>query len=86
MHKIGKVAYKLDLLGACKVHSVFHVSQLKKAERDQEASVTGPPLIAELEIVTRHVDILQIRHNHSKQKEVLVLWDSSDKIEATWED
>lgn len=34
---MGKLAYRLALLASATIHSVFHVSQLKKMIGDQEA-------------------------------------------------
>ena len=42
MERIGKTAYRLDLMGRFKqMHNVFHVSQLRK--HIPEGSFTAPP-------------------------------------------
>ena len=46
---------------------------------------TTPPLSADLELTSRSIDILQVRQQGARPQEVLVLWEGSDKSEATWE-
>ena len=88
LQKIGQAAYKLDLPKDYQILPVFHVSQLTKAEGvgNLNNTVVAPPLTADLEILMTPADILQVRQQGSKPREVLVLWEGLDESEATWED
>ena len=88
LQKLGQAAYKLDLPKDCQIHPVFRVSQLKKAEGvgNLNNMAAAPPLTADLEILMTPADILQVRQQGSKPREVLVLWKGIDESEATWED
>ena len=86
LQNIGRVAYKLELPLDCQIHPVFHVSQLKKAEGSSNTAAPPPPLTAEFERDAHPIDILHIRQQGTKPREVLVLWEGLDESEATWED
>ena len=46
--KVGEVAYELELLEECKIHNVFHVSNLKKTSGQHiDPSTEFPPLDGE---------------------------------------
>ena len=83
---MGRVAYRLELPKDCLLHPVFHVSQLKRTKGNIHSTASNPPLTVELELNLQPVDILQVRELPSKPREVLVLWEDRDEIEATWED
>jgi hypothetical protein len=87
LEKIGKVAYKLYLPATSLVHSVFHVSQLKKA-LDSNVQVTDS-LRSELTEFQVSEKILQRRLINRVVKyviQVLVKWSSLPISLATWED
>lgn len=62
IQKIGAVAYKLKLPHTCKVHPVFHVSQLKRAIGHQETAPSIPAqLTTELELLVEPEEVLEVR-------------------------
>ncbi|GMY19663.1 Ty3/gypsy retrotransposon protein [Fagus crenata] len=75
VERVGAVAYKLKLPAKSKLHSVFHVSNLKRKLGSQEEASTMLPVIA----------ILDRRTRRSKE-EVLVHWQGLSPADATWED
>ena len=48
--RVGTVAYKLELPRDCRIHPVFHVSQLKVATGATASSSTVPPVTEDLEM------------------------------------
>ncbi|KAK0579410.1 hypothetical protein LWI29_026017 [Acer saccharum] len=87
--RIGKVAYHLKLLVIARIHSVFHVSQLKWfLGQEFRVQPLPPQLSEELELVVTPEDILQVRHDAVRPdiiREVLVKWAGLPDCEATWE-
>ena len=60
--QINAVAYKLALPDDCRIHPVFHVSQLKKVVGNPEQVLPLPPTVAEdLEWVVEPMEIKDIR-------------------------
>jgi hypothetical protein len=86
--KIGEVAYKLDLPDNSLIHSVFHVSQLKKAVSPSVQVSTDLPHPS-MDKFRTPVPILQRRPNQCGGEllsEVLIQWSSWLSSIATWED
>ncbi|WOH08030.1 hypothetical protein DCAR_0727466 [Daucus carota subsp. sativus] len=90
LQRIGKVAYKLDLPQDSRIHSVFHVSQLKKSVGLAQVSPTLPPqLNAEMELVVEPEEVLEVRQvqvGQNSQLEALIKWKTLPAYEATWEE
>lgn len=90
LQRIGQVAYKLKLPTTCKVHPVFHVSQLRRAVGTQEVSPSIPEqLTSELELVVEPEKLLEVRSTARGQErmlEVLIKWKHLPPFEATWEE
>ena len=86
IQRVGTVAYKLELPRDCRIHPVFHVSQLKGATGATASSYTIPPLTEDLVMVAQPLDVIEVRLSPSGAKEILVLWEGLDPTKATWED
>lgn len=86
---IGTMAYKLALLASSKIHTVFHVSCLKKVVGpNHQVQSTLPDMTEEGSIWIHPMTILQTRecqlHNRTI-KEVLVQWKDTPPKDVTWE-
>ncbi|CAL1360405.1 unnamed protein product [Linum trigynum] len=92
--RIGKVAYKMEVLSLLEIHPVFHVSQLKtsneyKEDEQQTKSHCAPTLITKThdneveEIMARCV--IPRRGVHPSYVEYLVRWRNLPKSETSWE-
>ncbi|XP_074351516.1 uncharacterized protein LOC141690632 [Apium graveolens] len=90
LKRVGMVANHLDLPSDCKIHPVFHVSQLKRAIGIAHASPTLPAqLTSELEMVVEPETLLDVRNHTTGQSvctKVLIKWRNLPDFEATWED
>lgn len=88
--RIGPVAHRLKLPEGSRVHSVFHVSLLKKRlGSDTPVSGTIPPLRANGLLRLTPEKVLDIRHLTilgSNTRETLVQWQNLPLEDATWED
>lgn len=88
--RIGPVAYRLKLPEGTRVHSVFHVSLLKKRVGSETPTAgTLPPLRANglLRLTPERVlDSRETEREGTRTKEALVLWQGLSVNDATWED
>ncbi|KAK6150954.1 hypothetical protein DH2020_015886 [Rehmannia glutinosa] len=90
LHKIGLVAYKLQLPVHSKIHPVFHVSLLKKrvGSTDNVSSTLpffdddGKVILYPLAILARRL----VKRNNAAIPQILVRWSHLPDFEATWED
>ena len=91
IERIGSIAYRLALHSHLnKIHDVFHVSMLRKAEVDPSRVLPQVPLeIAEdLTLEVKPVKVLDYSEKELMNKKILmikVLWRSSQIEEVTWE-
>jgi hypothetical protein len=86
VERVGAVAYKLKLPAESKLHSVFHVSNLKRKLGSQEEASTLLLVIGNSDgLVPLPQAILDRRTRRSKE-EVLVHWQGLSPSNATWED
>ena len=88
LEKIGQVAYKLQLPDTSRIHSVFHVSQLKK-HMGPVITPSPLPLLNEEGLIAKEpVRILDRRMVNRQGKaatEVLVMWKNTFPEDSTWE-
>jgi ribosomal protein L21E len=88
--KVGSVAYKLDLPEGSRIHSVVHVSLLKKAIRSSTpVSTQLPPTIDILHSVQAPVQVLAhrlVKRGNITKLQVLIQWEGLPVHLATWED
>lgn len=88
IEKIGKLAYRLQLLPSARIHNVFHVSQLKRYEGKTVTVQFDPPSFWKKEpakpesIVERRI----VRKGNKAAAQWLIKWKGEDITEATWED
>lgn len=87
--RVGSVAYKLILPPACNIHSVFHASQLQKAEGAVKAMNEIPRQLSdELEMLVEPEALLGVRPgvgSNIRGLDVLIQWKGLPLLEATWE-
>ncbi|KAK9913983.1 hypothetical protein M0R45_037782 [Rubus argutus] len=87
--RIGKVAYRLTLPANSKIHSVFHVSLLKKRiGTDTPLSPTLPQFDDQGEILwtpARVLDMAVIRKKKRSITQWLIQWTGLPEEDATWE-
>ena len=89
--RVGRVAYRLELPEELsRIHSTFHVSQLRKCIMDQEAVVSLDDIQVDelLNYVERPVAILERKKKILRNKEiplVKVQWEHRRGSEWTWE-
>ncbi|XP_075083612.1 uncharacterized protein LOC142167348 [Nicotiana tabacum] len=88
--KVGSVAYQLHLPPHAKIHSTFHVSQLKK-------HIGSAPIVPDLPVsLSPHGNIVleleqalefqSISKHHRQVKQVLVKWFNCPLEDSTWID
>lgn len=85
--KVGEVAYKLKFPVGSKVHSVFHVSQLKSAMGNVTTSNQLPSVVGE-DTILKPEFILERKMGKRQGRAVtlvLVQWEGQNAEEATWE-
>ena len=89
LRKIGAVAYELQLPEGSKIHSVFHVSWLKKVlGKKIEPCAKLPPLNDEGHLVLNPEVILDTQQKKLRNKtiiEYLIKWRNLPSEDATWE-
>ena len=90
LHRIGNVAYRLDLPPDAKIHPVVHVSQLKLhipptavASADLTAITTDPMQLLTPEKI---LDFRMVQRGASTIKQLLVQWTLLPPELATWEE
>ncbi|KAF5443243.1 hypothetical protein F2P56_035816, partial [Juglans regia] len=87
--RIGKVAYKLDLPTASRIHPVFHVSCLKRKLGNQiQPLPTLPPVNTDGEIQPEPAGILDRRLKRLGDRaitEVLIQWVGASSENNSWE-
>ncbi|XP_052879082.1 transposon Tf2-1 polyprotein isoform X1 [Gossypium arboreum] len=74
--RVGPVAYKLSLPPTARIHSTFHVSQLKKPVGSDGALLKTP---------IRILDRRMVKQGNHAAVEVLVEWGDTFLEDATWE-
>lgn len=85
--KIGEVAYKLTLPMGARIHSTFHVSQLKKHIGSAECMADLPPVGSDGAMLKEPVRIINrrmIKKGNHAEIEVLVEWADTFPKDATW--
>ncbi|GJV00617.1 ty3-gypsy retrotransposon protein [Tanacetum coccineum] len=89
LERVGKVAYKLELPTTARIHSVFHISQLKKMKNPTITRQELPAgLTEDMELILVPDRVEGVREGKSSSKEereVLIKWKDLPTHEATWE-
>lgn len=83
------MAYRLRLPESARIHSVFHVSQLKKVVGDKKVEKDLPSELQAKGPTYWPVRILenrQVQHGEEILQQVLVEWQEGGREGATWED
>jgi hypothetical protein len=90
VHKLGEVAYELNLPKESRVHPVFHVSQLKLKLGSTVLPVPKLPLVDSHGVFRpESVEGLDRRsrpHNNRALVELLIRWEGQNANDATWEE
>jgi hypothetical protein len=85
--RVGAVAYRLALPSESRVHPVFHVSQLKLAkERQGFPQVALPTDDLSFQVPLEVLEYRWRKGANKMTRQGLILWSSSVREAATWED
>ncbi|EOA29557.1 hypothetical protein CARUB_v10015939mg [Capsella rubella] len=84
LERIGAVAYRLKLPDNCKIHNVFHISQLKAVVGEHHVIHDGDPPEFFEEEITFPETILDVRFNATGGREFLVKWLGKSIAENSW--
>ena len=89
LHRIGPVAYELELPSTVRIHPVFHVSLLKPCIKTPDTQILPLPVtVVVAPSGTKPQAIIGRRtlpQEHDSREEVLVHWEGQMPAEATWE-
>ncbi|KAI0525242.1 hypothetical protein KFK09_004635 [Dendrobium nobile] len=84
--RIGEVAYRLRLPPTARIHSVFHVSQLRRVVGEHAVSPELPSTLSEdMEVTVEPLAVEGVRINEKGEKEVKIRWSGLPDYETTWE-
>lgn len=87
---IGKVAYKLELPPQCRIHPIFHVSNLKLRIGDGTPFTTSLPEFDDQGDLLWHpekvLDLAMVRKKKRNITQWLIQWAGLHVEDATWED
>ncbi|KAH9734507.1 hypothetical protein KPL71_017399 [Citrus sinensis] len=90
LHKVGNVAYKLQLPAGSRIHPVFRVSLLKKVIGNLPQSTSDLPSIDDEGVLILKpdyiVDARWLKRGSKFVEQSLVRWKRLPREEATWED
>ena len=89
LKKVGNVSYKLKLPDNSRIHSVIHVSQLKKSfHRGESASATLPLALMQVAMPSQPRKIEEthmVRHGAKMVPQVRLSWSRCPSSYSTWE-
>jgi hypothetical protein len=89
MHRVGEVAYEIELPEGSKIHNVVHVSCLKKVVGQSiSTSEELPPLYQEGQLELVPEEVLEFRERKLRSRvirECLIRWRGLPVENATWE-
>nr|GEU59020.1 putative reverse transcriptase domain-containing protein [Tanacetum cinerariifolium] len=91
LSKVGTVSYRLELLEQLsRVHSTFHVSNLKKCLSDETLTIPLDEIQIDdkLQFIKEHVEIIDHEVKQLKESRILIVkvrWNSRRGPEFTWE-
>ena len=90
LHKVGEVAYKLDLPATSLIHPVFHVSCLKAKLGQQVTHISQLPSVSPEGILTLETKAIFKRRSVKLRSrtitQVLIQWQGYTSEDASWED
>lgn len=88
--RVGAVAYRLELPPDSKIHSVFHVSQLKPFHADYSPVFATLPSTTDLEAAAalpeQVLDRRLVKKGNTAILQVFIKWSGLPDTSATWED
>ncbi|XP_048604728.1 uncharacterized protein LOC125582201 [Brassica napus] len=85
LERIGAVAYRLQLPADCKIHPVFHVSQLKPVLGKDHTVTTLPVSFSENdEVILQPEKITSLRYDSEGHLEALIQWKGLPEHESSW--
>ena len=83
--QINAVAYKLELPEDCRIHPVFHTSQLRKVVGQPDQVLPLPSALSEdFEWLVEPSEVKNVK-NEGNELLVLIKWKGLPDFEATWE-